>query len=416
MTGSETRVRAQPDRDSATDRAPGESGVDYFPSDSKVHAVAMLVVGLAAGAAIVVLPGVLSAFVAAGEVTAPQSSRIGAFELGGITIFMFGSGFLLNKFDRRRIAFFSVLAIVIGQSISAWPHSIEFLSVTRLCVGLAEGVLIATVTAAIASSASPERLFALWFSMNLVMSAAFFAALPQLLSMGQVKGVMFALAGLAVIAASALPWFPRRAPVATPMVTTSGRGAAAPHDHLLPAILAMSASLILFTAIGALWPLMPQIGHASGVDVAVVTRALSAASFAGVASGLITSWLGVRLGRKTPVIVGTLGLSTAVISLLSTGGPIFAFAAISFMAWWIFNGTYYLGVLSALDRSGRLATLTFGIQFLGLTVGQFLSAILLQGGSYRELITVGASLSLAALLLMVMAMRSRGYRAATEHQ
>jgi predicted MFS family arabinose efflux permease len=380
---------------------------------STLSAAAMLVVGLAAGAAIVTMPGVLSAFVSAGEVTTAQSSRIGGFELAGITFFLFGSGFLLDRFNRRRVAFFSVAAIVIGQLTSAWPHSIEALLVTRLFVGLAEGILIATVTAAIASSASPERLFALWFSLNSIVSAAFFAALPLLLSLGQVKGVVCALAGLAVIAASALPWFPRGVPPNSTAPASEQRTVTS-HNQFAPAIFAMFASLTLFTGIGAVWPLMAQIGRANDVDVGTVSGALSAASFAGVVSGLLASWLGVRLGRTIPVIVGTLGLSAAMISLLSTGGSIFVFAAVSFVTWWVFNATYYLGLLSALDRSGRLATLTLGLQFLGLTVGQFLSAILLQGGSYRQLITVGASLSLGALLMMMLAMRSRSYRLSTE--
>lgn len=128
----------------------------------------------------------------------------------------------------------------------------------------------------------------------------------------------------------------------------------------------------------------------------------------------LKSQLGSRLGRAIPVLVGTLGLAVAMMSLLVTGGSIFVFAAVSFMAWWIFNGTYYLGVVSALDRSGRLATVTLAIMYLGLTVGQFLAAALLRSGSYRPPIAVGGSLALVAVPLMMLAMRCRGYRVSTE--
>ena len=377
--------------------------------NSWVAAVAMMVVGLAANAAITVLPGVLSAFVAAGEATSSQSSRLGAFELAGITVFMFGSGFLLTNLNRRCVALCSVAAIAVGQLVCSWHHSIDFLLVARLCVGLAEGVLIATVTAAIASTASPERLFALWFALNLIVAAAFYAALPVLLSLGQVRGVMCALGALAVVAASTLPWFPPRGPT-KPAVPARQRSAVRRGYQAVPVALALSASLILYMGMGAVWPLMTQIGRFNDVEIRTVTGALSAASFVGIGSGLFTSWLGLRMGRAIPVFLGTLGLAVAMGSLLLTGGGIFAFAAVSFMAWWIFNGTYYLGVVSVLDRSGRLATLTLAIMYLGLTIGQFLAAALLRGGSYRPPITLGTSLALVALPLIMLTLRTRGYR------
>lgn len=392
---------------------PRESAAEVRRYNSKASAVAMLLVGLAAGAAPTVMPGVLSAFVAAGEATSSQSSRLGAFELAGITLAMFGAGVLLSTVNRRRVALFSVVAILIGQYSSAWMHSLDLLLVTRLFVGVAEGVVIATVTAAIASMASPERVFALWFSLNLIVSAGFYAALPLLMSLGQAKGVMSALAGLAAPAALALPWFPSRAPqrVAAP---AGGQRAAMNQYQAVPVVLAFSASLTLYAGMGTVWPLMAQIGRSNDVDVGTVTAALSAASFVAVASGLFTSWLGLRVGRAIPVIVGTLGLSLAMISLLVAGASVFVFAAVSFMAWWIFNGTYYLGVVSAMDRSGRLAALTLAIMYLGLTVGQFLAASLLRSGSYRPLIMAGALLALVALLPMMLAMRSSSYRASVE--
>lgn len=406
---------AIPDRSSATDLLSGEDRAEVRRYNSVASAVAMLLVGLAGGAAPTVMPGVLSAFVAAGEATSSQSSRLGAFELAGITLSMFGAGVLLATVNRRRLALFSVLAILIGQYLSAWPHSIDVLLVTRLCVGVAEGVVIATVTAAIASMASPERVFALWFSLNLIVSAGFYAALPLLMSLSQAKAVMCALAGLAVPAALALPWFPSRAPLKV-TAPAGGQRTATDHYHIGPVSLAFSASLTLYAGMGAVWPLMAQIGRSNDVNVGTVTTALSAASFVGVLSGLFTSWLGLRLGRAIPVIVGTLGLSVAMISLLVPGASIFVFAAVSFMAWWIFNGTYYLGVVSAMDRSGRLAALTLAIMYLGLTVGQFLAASLLRSGSYRPLIMVGASLAVIALLPMMLAMRSSSYRASMERR
>ena len=413
-TGGGSKGRAGcllPDQDAIPSVASRETDVLWSPHVGKQQAVAILTVGLAAGAAIVVLPGVLSVLVASGVATTPQASRIGAFELAGIAIFVFGSGFLLNRFDRRAVALVSVLAIAVLQLISAWSQSVDSLCITRLFLGLAEGSLIATITAAIASSTHPERLFGLWFSLNLIVSASFYAALPILMSVGRGKAVMSALAGLAVVAGSGLPWFPH--PDAWSSKTAVSAPATRTADILsIPTILAMSASLALFIGIGAVWPLMGQIGQAHNVGINVVTGALSAASVAGVVSGLIVSWLGVRVGRTIPLIIGTLGLSTAMILLLPTSADIFVLAAVSFMAWWICNGTYYLGVLSVLDRSGRLTAITFGMQFLGLTVGQFLSAFLLRAGSYRQLIVVSASLSLLALGLVTLTVRSRGYREA----
>ncbi len=147
---------------------------------------------------------------------------------------------------------------------------------------------------------------------------------------------------------------------------------------------------------------MGQLGAAYGMSPDEVGTALGASAIIGVISGLFTFWLGTRVGRRIPLIVGTGGLVLTTAWLAIGGGAsTFGFAVCTFMFSWVVSVAYYLGSLAHFDVTGRAATFGLAMQQSGLFVGPALAAVVVRGSSLLPALwssCVVFALALAAVL------------------
>jgi MFS transporter, DHA1 family, inner membrane transport protein len=124
-------------------------------------------------------------------------------------------------------------------------------------------------------------------------------------------------------------------------------------------VLGLIGMFLFLVAVGEVWPMVGPIAQSHGVGAAAVGSALAIAGLAGIGAGLLVSLIGSRFGRLMPLIVGTLGLACAMLTLLvASDGRSLVLSTSLIMFFWIFSIPYYLGSQSALDPSGRLAVLS----------------------------------------------------------
>jgi predicted MFS family arabinose efflux permease len=104
-----------------------------------------------------------------------------------------------------------------------------------------------------------------------------------------------------------------------------------------------------------------------------------------------------------PLIVGTVGLACAMLTLLvASDGQSLVMSTSLIMFFWIFSIPYYLGSQSALDPSGRLAVLSSAMMPFGLAAGQALANSMASDSAYSSTIMSSAvtfGLALATTLI-----------------
>src|SRR3546814_3131125 len=76
------------------------------------------------------------------------------------------------------------------------------------------------------------------------------------------------------------------------------------------------------------------------------------ATFGGIAAGFSAALLGLRCGRRLPLIIGTLALVLSSIGLVSDTAN-YSLCAILFLFSWVFVTSYFMGTVAAVEDGGR---------------------------------------------------------------
>jgi predicted MFS family arabinose efflux permease len=373
---------------------------------NRPNAVAsMVMLSNAAALGMVCTPGIVTAFIHEGAVTAAQATMLGSTELAGMTASLVLCSFVMARANRRWLAFGAVVAAALGHLLLAYAGSYPQILACQFLAGFGEGAMAAVAVATIAGTAAPDRIFGLNVASNLVASSVFFSLLPRMVSLGGVHSVEWILCISSASFGLGIPWIPRRAPV-----VASDRDVAQTQvvklRGLLPGALGLCGTLAFLTGVGSVWPLIGQIGFSIHVPTSVISSALATAGLCGIAAALFATWLGVRFGRVAPLVVGALGLIGAMAVLLTEfASHVFFIDVIGFMVCWIFTIPYFFGLLAAMDKSGRLVAFSAAMQTSGLALGQALSAFIVGRAAYVVTIYAGISLGACALLATLAAVR-----------
>ena len=306
------------------------------------------------------------------------------------------ASFVVHRMDRRRLALFGLILIVVGSTISEGVSHFAVMALGRVVTGLGEGALIAAVIASMAGTRLPERNFGLWTIANMIAaSLLLYAVMPAVIASWGIAGVFGAYLVLALPGFALLAWYPDSIPAA-PVATAPGGKLSA------GVILCLAAILLSHLAHGGIWAYMQRFGAASGISAALTARALGYAALAGLLGGVLVTLLGTRWGRVVPN-AAALALS-AVSALLVVAGRtpgVFFTAAMCFYLAWVFGLPYLMGIIAALDNQGRAATLGIVMQNIGLAVGPAGAGALAANFKYRAVADVGFGLYLAAFLIAV---------------
>src|SRR3546814_6555686 len=83
------------------------------------------------------------------------------------------------------------------------------------------------------------------------------------------------------------------------------------------------------------WPFMGALGSARGISSEAISTDLAMATFGGIAAGFSAALLGLRCGRRLPLIIGTLALVLSSIGLVSDTAN-YSLCAILFLFSWVF--------------------------------------------------------------------------------
>ncbi len=152
---------------------------------------------------------------------------------------------------------------------------------------------------------------------------------------------------------------------------------------------------------GGIWTFIEQLGLRSGLDEYAIGNALTGTGFAGLAGAGLAAWLGVRYGRRWPILIG-IGLNVVAAAWIALGvGPTsYVLLNLLWNAAFYFVVPYLMGAMVALDDLGRWVVATNGLWLLGDGLAPGVTGSLVVRAGYTSL----AALPLLTGLVCVAAM------------
>lgn len=362
----------------------------------------IIAIGVAGGFTTVILPLIVSA--ASVEHGLAAGSGMASSEMGGVAVGALIYGFLVAKHDKRLLAASAALVAAAANAITVIAEPISTLFVLRFIAGLGGGGLLATFAAAAGTSPKPDRLFGLFLSCAFISATVGFKLLTPLTETYGLSSIFLTMVLvdlLMILISLGLPGRP------SPIANTESETSDAPEQPLnIPVVFALLGILSFFIGIGGIWPMIPEVGKSLGVHSSTVASVLASASLAAIAGALTAAALGDRIGRLIPLAIGLSGVALSLLTLAITdSGALFSVAPLTLLFAWNFSLPYLMGVLAALDKTGRAVAFNMTLQYFGFSVGPMLAAALIGAVGIKAALWAGVITTLAALSFYAAGLR-----------
>lgn len=333
-------------------------------------------------------PAFIAGYLSSGRLSNTEASTLTSVELAGMTVAVILSSLVIARVDRRACLAVGLLIAAFGHLATMLVASYPVLVIVRTLAGVGVGIAYTVAVAALSATRLPDRNFGIAITSN-QLSVTLLLALLSWLGLDQgYRVVIGVVLVFTLLMGLGIGWFPRAAPVQTSAAPAKGAQAT---SSMLPGVLGLAGMFLFLVAVGEVWPIVGPIAQSHGIGAATVGSALAIAGLAGIGAGFLVSLIGSRFGRLVPLIVGTVGLACAMLTLLmASDGKSLVTSTSLIMFFWIFSIPYYLGSQSALDPSGRLAVLSSAMMPFGLAAGQALANSMTPGAAYYSTIMSSA--------------------------
>jgi hypothetical protein len=170
-----------------------------------------------------------------------------------------------------------------------------------------------------------------------------------------------------------------------------------------PLVLMAFAGMFLYSAAEqALWNFAYNLPLEAGVDPALAAQILGLTVFMGLAGGAVAAVVGVRFGRTFPIVLGCLfSVSGRWLYINSASSSTLLVGALLWGIGFYFVSPYQIGLVAAVDRTGRAAVAIAAASNFGYAVGPGLAGRILQNMDRDWLMMIIASSTFVSMLLFL---------------
>jgi MFS transporter, DHA1 family, inner membrane transport protein len=351
-----------------------------------------------------------------------QAGSFGTIELTTLAVGTLILAPLVPHVSHRKLAFSGLLVAMLGVVILGTSDQYVTIAIGRVIKGMGSAMAISGANAAVAARADAERIFAIIWTMGGAVTAALAANLPPVVAGGNYAGAYAVLFVLSVFAAPLILWMPARPKALDADAAARVAQQAAKQGRLgvygPMALLVLAAIFIYSVAEQMLWQFSYDLAVGDGFDENMVGKILGLTGLMGLLGGFVAAWIGMRLGRVIPIVVGSL-LSLAGRWAYMSGGSV-GMLWLGGLLWGLgfyFVSPYQVGLAAALDRQGRIAVATAGAMNFGYGFGPGLAGLIRQyeidhhlDKSFFILSVVGLTVLSLLMLLPVAVRLDRGSR------
>ncbi len=266
--------------------------------------------------------------------------------------------------SRRTTAMVGAALAALGNALSLLSPEIFLLAGARFVAGIGAGIVTAEVSAVVARGLDRERLISGLTIVAVLNGSFWLLVIPLLIPALGYRAPYLALLATCVAGAVVLNRLP------APAMHPQARGNATARESIGLGWLTLPAIFLTQLGQGSFWTLVGIYGSNAKLSDETIGAFLSLATLLLLVGVVGTAVVGLRAGRFAPLF-GLVAVNVASIVVISyTNDPAIYFAANAIQAITNLSSVVYqLGLVAAVDRSGRLFAAANGLVALGNGVG-----------------------------------------------
>jgi predicted MFS family arabinose efflux permease len=360
--------------------------------------VAAIVLGTIAALVANTLPVFLAVMSRVLQLSESQSGLLAFADMGGIAVGTIACAFfpaVVHRLSWRGTAAAGLILLALANVSASQVSGFAWLLASRLLAGVGSGVVMAVTYASLAGG-SGARALAIF---NFVQLGSGWLGMPLLAPLAEHRGpqVLFGLIALLALGSLLLCPF---LPVGRQGIEPGFVGV--PEKVSPVGWTAISAALLFFTSVGAVYAYLAFMGVAWGGIPAHVEADLSTMMFAGMLGGLTVAILGARLGYRRPLYVSYVFLLVSL-AMLAALRPVQLFLPLIciFAFSWNVLTPYQFEAVTRVDRSSSAAMLVNATCLGGLAIGPAFAGYLVSADFLRVNVSSWCACGLSLLLLLV---------------
>lgn len=319
------------------------------------------------------LPALLSSMIAKFDLSETDAGFAATTLLGALAITMFVVAPFLSKIDNLKIARWAAVITIFGYTGAALSPSYAISLFCLVVAGAGMGAAIAGGDAMVSASEKPDQLFGAIFAAGQLSAVILLIAIiPRVTTSLGPSGVLFVLMAWSVLMLVCL-MVSKQAKIENSMPTHNGSF----RVFLIPIVLALF--LIGFSD-ASVWPFTGEIGNSLGLKDGQAETVQGIALLAGICGALFASFLGTRLGRRTPLLLGVPLLGFMYFLILNAPSvQVYSVAQVVALFVYGFTIPYLFGVCSELDPTGQTMATASGMQMLGVALAPWIAGLIIEG-------------------------------------
>ena len=365
----------------------------------------LVVIGSVAMAILLLAPIMVGAYIIELKFSPQFAGYLISADMAGIGFATIPAMFWLNRISWRSVVKFSLITSIMLQIFSAYTTEYEMFMTIRFLSGLCSGTIISVCLACFGYTLKPDRSYAFWVAVQLLIGAIGLAIFPQIIQQSGVKIVFYALAVSLSIALYFVKYIP---------VSLSNKSDNSIENHqvhntnsIVKIAMGIAGLFLFYIALSGLWAFIERIGVSGGLEPMTIGYILAIASIFGIAGALTASMIDTRWGRLIPISIGVVILVIGMLMLLNVKSDqlnvtiFFVSGALLFKYAWTYILPYFLAAISGQDKSGRSIIITNIFVGGGMASGPAIAVQFIQGDNYSTLITLGIGCMIGCFLLFL---------------
>lgn len=350
------------------------------------------------------LPVILGAAADSLSLTHRQTGYLASAYLAGFSGVPFTAPLWVRRTAWRRTLLAALTVIAASFAFCALVATFSAALLGMMAAGAGAGALLSVAVTGFGDATQSERAFTAGQTASLSLSAIGVWTLPVwLIPKYGFPGVLWAMAGPAIVVACLVRWFPGSS-VKKNDLSSRGHGPMS----VLTVSLGMTGIGLFYLGLAALWSFLERIGKEGGIDAHSIGVAFSLEKVAVLLVCAGAYWQGKRFGLYRPLITACIGVLLATGLLAGTGGPLGYIAAVMiFGAFWTYSYPYQMAAITSADRDGRYSGAIPAFIGAGSTLGPSIAGQAVIGSNYGTVyILVAACCLLGTGLLLLTARRA----------
>lgn len=333
--------------------------------------------------------------------TAAQAGEVISANIYGASVGGLIAVFVVRRWPWRPLLIGLFAALVVLEAASMFVHAYAVLLPLRAVDGLVGGFSVGIALSLLARTHFPDRAFGALLVFQFVFGGFGSWLLPGLVATHG-TWVLFACTTAMNVAALVTAIFLKLG--SARQEQAKARGVAVGRLAWSLTALALLALFLFQAANMGLFAFIIPLGEHYALTLAFITRTVGWTTWIGTLGAACVIAFGTRMGRARPLLLAMVLTVVGIIGLFFSDQPALFFAANAFTAvTWSFVVPYLFGIVSELDRSGRLATLAGFVSGLGLASGPLFAGWIVRPHDFVPLIGMALVFFAVATVAMLAA-------------